>query len=151
MKFEILDESGAVINTILASLDFMEANFPPLPIIPEIIVAYDDQGNAIEPEPIINPVYETYAQYRELIEIEPVIVPSVVSMAQARKALVLAGVSMATVQAALEAITDATARELAIIDWEYAATVRHDSPLVQSIGAALGLDVDALFIGAAQL
>jgi len=80
--------------------------------------------------------------------------PQSVSMAQARKALVLGGVSMASVAAAIAAISDDTERELAQIDWEYATTVRRVSPLVESLGPALGLtdaQIDALFVAAASL
>ena len=85
----------------------------------------------------------------------PLAIPQSVSMAQARKALVLGGVSMASVASAIAAISDATQRELAQIDWEYSTTVRRvSSPLVQSLGPALGLtdaQIDALFVAASSL
>lgn len=76
---------------------------------------------------------------------EPVPVTVTVTMAQARKALILSGVSMMDVEAALASIPDDTARALAQVDWEYLTTVRNTSPLVQSIGAQLDLDIDSLF------
>jgi len=71
--------------------------------------------------------------------------PVTVTMVQARKALILSGVSMIDVEAALAAIPDDTARALAQVDLEYSTTVRSTSPLVQSVGAALGVSVDDLF------
>ena len=81
-------------------------------------------------------------------------VPESVSMAAARKALILGGVSLAAVDAAIDSITDSTERDLARTDWEYAATVRRHSPLVDSLGAAIGLtesEIDALFVAAGGL
>jgi hypothetical protein len=81
-------------------------------------------------------------------------VPESVSMAAARKALILGGVSLAAVDAAIDSITDSTERDLARTDWEYAASVRRHSPLVDSLGAAIGLteaEIDALFIAAGSL
>ena len=66
--------------------------------------------------------------------------PVTVTMAQARKALVLSGITMASVQAGLEAIVDATERELALIDWEFAATVSSDSALVVAMAGALEIE-----------
>lgn len=82
------------------------------------------------------------------------VVPPVVSMAQARKALILGGITIASVDAAIAAIADDTERALAETDWQYATEVRRNSPLVQSLTPALGLSeqqVDDLFIAAASL
>ena len=83
-----------------------------------------------------------------------VVVPSVIDMAQARKALVLGGVSMASVDSAIAAISDDTERELTQIDWEYSTSVRRVSPLVESLGPVLELtdaNIDELFIAASAL
>jgi len=86
---------------------------------------------------------------------EPVVtIPSVVTMAQARKALILDGISLSAVDAAIAAIEDATERQLAQIDWEYSTTVRRDSSLVASLSPVLGLteqQKDNLFVLAATL
>jgi hypothetical protein len=84
----------------------------------------------------------------------PAVIPHVVTMAQARKAMILSGVSIASVNTAIEAITDTQARELAQTDWEYSATVRRDSGLIASLGAGLNLtsdNIDAMFILAETL
>ena len=89
-----------------------------------------------------------------VIDAQAALIPQSVSMAQARKALVLGGVSMASVAAAIAAISDTTQRELAQIDWEYSTTVRRVSPLVESLGPSLGLtdaQIDALFVAASSL
>ncbi len=65
--------------------------------------------------------------------------PSVCTKAQARKALLLAGITAAQVEAAL------ADNPMALIDWEFQTEVRRASPLVQSVGAALGVSVDDLF------
>ena len=86
-------------------------------------------------------------------EVVPVI-PVSVSMKSARKALILAGIPMATINAAFDAIPDATQKELAKIDWEFSSVVLRDSPLVASMAGALGLssaEVDGLFVAASQI
>lgn len=75
-------------------------------------------------------------------------VPSAVSMRQARLALLNSGV-LAQVNTAMQ-----SAGQAEQIEWEYASEVRRDSPLVISMGAALGLNdeqLDALFISAGGL
>ena len=78
--------------------------------------------------------------------------PRVVTMRQARLALLQAGL-LGTVNAALDA-TAGTAGEAARIEWEYAATVERDSPLVAGFVATLGFteaQIDGLFAAAAEL
>lgn len=74
-----------------------------------------------------------------------------VTMAQARKALILSGVSMMDVEAALASIPDDTARALAQVDWEYSTTVRSTYTLVDSICSVMELDKTALFALAVTL
>ena len=80
--------------------------------------------------------------------------PQVVTMAQARKALILGGVSITSVNAAIATIADPVERQLAETDWEYSTTVRRDSALVNLIAPLLDLtedDVDELFVLADSL
>lgn len=127
--FQIIDRHGEVLNTIEASQEFMAEHYPPAPIIAD---------NTEGPD-------EFWQQYREVL---PVAAPSaaiVVPMHKAREALIRSGVSVAAVDAAIAAIEDDTERELARNAWEYSPTVSSTSALVQTLGPALGLDVDALF------
>ena len=82
----------------------------------------------------------------------PVVVPSIVTMRQARLAMLDAGM-LTSVSNALAAMTGPTG-EAARIEWEYAAELRRDHPLVASLSAALGLSsaqLDGLFTAAAGL
>lgn len=82
----------------------------------------------------------------------PAVIPSVVSMRQARLALLASGL-LASVNAAVAAMAGAEG-EAARIEWEYAATVDRNSPLVAGLAAALGLtagQLDSLFATAAGL
>lgn len=75
-------------------------------------------------------------------------VPKAVTMRQARLALLSAGL-LSQVEAAITAAGDA-----ARIEWEYAATVERNWPLVTALAAALGLtssQVDELFFAASAL
>jgi hypothetical protein len=79
---------------------------------------------------------------------------SVVSMAQARKAMILSGLTIANVDAAIAGIADAQEKALAQTDWEYSPAVRRDSGLIASLGAGLNLtndQIDAMFVLAATL
>lgn len=73
----------------------------------------------------------------------PAPIPQSVTPRQARLALLAAG-KLSAAQAAITA-----AGEAAVTEWEYATEFRKDHPLVASIGAQLGLDLDALFRDAA--
>jgi hypothetical protein len=120
--YQILDQQGAVLNTIEASAEFMAEHYPPVPIIVD---------NWEGPN-------EFWPQYIE-VPSEPEAAPDVCTMAQARKALLTAGITAAQVEAAL------ADNPMGLIDWEFQTEVRRSSPLVQSVGAALGLSVDDLF------
>jgi hypothetical protein len=115
MTFRIIDQQGNTLNTIVASAEFMAEHYPP----------------------VITDGVE-WAQYVE-VPSEPEPAPAVCTMAQARKALLTAGITAAQVEAAL------AGNEMGLIDWEFQTEVRRSSPLVQSVGAALGLSVDDLF------
>jgi hypothetical protein len=119
--FQIVDQQGEVLNTIEASAEFVAEHYPPQPIIVD---------NWEGPD-------EFWPQYREvLVEQEA---PTVCTMAQARKALLTAGITATQVEAAL------ADNPMGLIDWEFQTDVHRSSPLVQSVGAALGLSVDDLF------
>lgn len=83
----------------------------------------------------------------------PPAVPSAVSMRQGRKALASVGL-LGAVDAAITSIADPAQRIDAQIDWEYATEIRRQSPLIASLGPALGLSeaqIDSLFIAAAAI
>jgi hypothetical protein len=79
-------------------------------------------------------------------------VPRVVEMAQARLALLQAGL-LTQVQSAIDAMPGVDG-QAARIAWEYRATVRRDSTLVQALAQQLALteeQLDTLFTTAAAL
>lgn len=89
----------------------------------------------------------------ELPPAPPPAVPASVSMRQGRKALASVGLLKA-VDAAISSIADPAQRIDAQIDWEYATEIRRQSPLIASLGPALGLtdaQIDGLFIAAAGI
>jgi hypothetical protein len=95
---------------------------------------------------------------RNGLELAPVVVPVTpipfsVTRRQARQALLLAGL-LDSVDTAIAAITDATQRKLAQIEWEDSQDFERNRPLLVSLSAALGLNsaqLDQLFITAATL
>ena len=78
------------------------------------------------------------------------VVPFKVTRSQARRALLIRG-KLALVQPAINSIPDSLARGLAQIEWEDASEFERTNPIVLSIGAALSLDLDELFIYAETL
>lgn len=77
--------------------------------------------------------------------------PRSVTMRQARLALLEAG-KLAGVDAAIAAMPSPQ-KEAAQIEWEFAATVNRDSPFLQDLAGAIGLDdahLDQLFALAAS-
>lgn len=123
-------ENGIVTNTIeVESLDFL----PNLIDGSEGGIGWGWDGETLTPPPA-----------------QPVPIPSAVTMRQARLALLAAG-KLALVDAAIETLPEPQ-RTQAQIEWEFASEILRDSPLVGTIGAALGLDdaaLDALFVEAA--
>jgi len=73
---------------------------------------------------------------------------------QLRLGLVLNGISLSSVEAAIDAIEDPTDREVARIEWEYATTFERSHPLIEQVGTALGLtpeQIDDMWSEAAEL
>lgn len=66
-------------------------------------------------------------------------VPPTVSARQIRLWLVGHGVSLATVEAAIDSIPDQTTRDMTRVEWEYAPYVERTHPMLLPLAAALGL------------
>lgn len=68
------------------------------------------------------------------------ICPPSISARQIRLWLVTrAGITMAQVEAAIDAIPDQALREATRVEWEYGTDVHRDHAMVNSLAAALGL------------
>lgn len=81
-------------------------------------------------------------------------VPDSVSARQIRLWLVRHGVSLAAVDAAIDAIPDQQTRDSVRVEWEYAPYVERSHPMLIPLAAALGLSetqVDDAFREAATL
>lgn len=73
---------------------------------------------------------------------------------QLRLGLIAAGITLSSVEAAISGIEDATDREIAKVEWEYASQFERDHPLIGQVGAALGLtpgQIDAAWLAAVNL
>ena len=71
---------------------------------------------------------------------------------QLRNGLLSIGVTSADVEAQIAAIPDPLEREAAMIDWQDTQSYQRDYPLINQIGAALGLpeeQIDALWLWSA--
>ena len=72
---------------------------------------------------------------------------------QLRNGLLSIGVTSADVEAQIAAIPDPLEREAAMIDWQDTQTYQRDYPMINQIGAALGLpeeQIDALWLWSAS-
>ena len=81
-------------------------------------------------------------------------VPESVTARQIRLWLVGHGVSLAAVDAAIDAIPDAAQRDAVRVEWEYAPYIERSHPMIVPLTAALGLTeaaVDQAFREAATL
>jgi hypothetical protein len=81
-------------------------------------------------------------------------VPESVSARQIRLWLVRHGVSLAAVDAAIDAIPDQLQRDSVRVEWDYAPYVERSHPMLVPLAAALGLteqQVDQAFIEAASI
>ena len=89
------------------------------------------------------------AETRSVVTLPPV-VPESVTPYQFRVALLRAGVSLAQVDAMIDALPQPQ-RDEARVAWEYGLEVRRDHPLIAQFAAALEMDdiaVDAAFVAA---
>ena len=78
--------------------------------------------------------------------------PPSVTAWQVRRWLLSQGISLAQVDAAIDAIPDAAVRESVRVDWEYAPYIEKTHPALELIAAALGIrDLDAAFVAAEKI
>lgn len=81
-------------------------------------------------------------------------VPQTVTATQIRLWLFRHGVSLESVQSAIDSIQDPQVRGETQIQWEYAPYIERSHPLLDAIGAAVGLtssQIDAAFVAASRL
>jgi hypothetical protein len=81
-------------------------------------------------------------------------VPESVSARQIRLWLVRQGISLASVDAAIDAIPDQLQRDSVRVEWDYAPYVERSHPMLVPLAAALGLteqQVDQAFIEASGI
>lgn len=89
-----------------------------------------------------------------IVELTPPPKPESVTPAQIRLWLIANGISLDTVAQMISAIPDEATRASAQVRWEYGLVVLREDPLVQQMGAALGLtteQMDAAFVAASQI
>ena len=121
--YAIKDEDGNIINRIVATAAFVEAVHPG---------RYEWIEDVVPPA--VDPVFPTLTRK------------------QLRNGLLSIGVTSAEVEAQIAAIPDPLEREAAMIDWQDTQSYQRDYPMINQIGAALGLpeeQIDALWLWSA--
>lgn len=130
--------SWALVNADGRVVTFLRLDLPPswMPPPGHTIVADDDLPARCQPAEDESPV------------------PQSVTARQIRLWLVRHGVQLASVDAAIDTIPDAVARDGVRVEWEYAPYVERSHPWLVPLAQALGLSeaqVDAAFREAAAL
>lgn len=140
MEYVTYDETGALTGAFIQDMqpEHEDCHIVANPAQRMNWVAYraNDARDGLDPLPPVAP---------------PIVVPQEVTQRQGLRALFLAGVTEADIESFIGQIEDETERGLALIDFRSASTWSRTWPLVIAAGAALGLDLDALFIQAATL
>lgn len=88
------------------------------------------------------------------LAVKPSKIPFTITPVQARQWLIQSGISMASIDAMLDAIPDETQRAIQKVRWEFGQAVYRTDPMIEQIGAALGLDkaaLDAAFLTASKI
>jgi len=84
----------------------------------------------------------------------PIIIPETITARQVRLWLIDNNISLASVEAAIDTITDLKLREKTRVEWEYAPYIERNHPLIESLAQYLGLSseqIDQGFIRASTL
>jgi len=74
------------------------------------------------------------------------IIPSTVSPRQIRLWLVEHGISLSTIDSAINSIEDELLKEKTKIEWEFSPYVERQHPMINTIGSILGLSVEQIDI-----
>lgn len=84
----------------------------------------------------------------------PITIPETISARQIRLWLIDNNISLSSVEAAINTISDSKLREKTKVEWEYAPYIERNHPLIESLAQYLGLttaQIDQGFIDAAKL
>ena len=81
-------------------------------------------------------------------------VPSSISPRQIRLWFINNNISLASVESAINSISDPILREKTLVEWEYSPYVERNHPMIEVLGSVLGLNpqqIDQAFITASEL
>lgn len=108
-----------------------------------LIADWEAEGNTIPP----------YAPPTMTDEEKRAAMPSLTAR-QFRLGMIASGITLASVQAAVDGIVDPTERAIAQVEWEYATQFERLHPLIMQLSGSLGLtaeQVDAMWQSATSL
>ena len=144
VEFDIAEDRANIISLIIASkypLDSEIANINNSGKSYRDYLAFREQAKILA---------DSWLLYSGQILEMPVVVPQTISMRQARLQLHKDNL-LSTVNIAIASIEDPYIRGIVEIEFEYATEIEITWSWVVSLGAALGLDLDRLFIEASKL
>jgi len=108
-------------------------------------VVYD--GGFLKPK-LVDGVFVEGATNEEIAA--SIELPTIISRRQLKLALVLGGFELSIIESAINQLPEPN-RSIALISWNDAITFDRNDDLLQSLAANLEIDLNSLFIGAAQL
>lgn len=125
---------------------------------------YDAEYGSRPEDPYgLNPTIRQWIEDNPGFPIQPYVPPTAeelrphmpkLTARQFRLGFVQAGHAIASIDAAIEAISDPTTKEMARIEWEYATTFNRVHPLISQIATGLGLteeQIDSMWAAAVNL
>lgn len=144
VDYQLLNPSDGEVVEMIVDAEYAVRADDPFGMGPQVaqaVTEWLDAGNPVAP--YVPPTME---------ELRASMPP--LSARQLRLGLIANGITLASVQTAIDAITDPTAREMAQVEWEYATTFERTHSLISQIGTALNLtpeQVDTMWEGASAL
>lgn len=132
-----------------------EVNHPVHGWIPYTAVANDVEpfGRAVHAAAVAGTVSPYTAPPDPTPEEQRAAMPTLTAR-QLRLGLIANGITLASVQSAIDGITDPTEREVAQVEWEYATTFERTHSLISQIGSALNLtpeEIDTMWSASISL
>ncbi len=144
VDYQLLNPSnGEVVETVTDAEYSVRADDPygMGPHVAQAVAEWIDAGNPVAP--YVPPTTE---------DLRASMPP--LSARQLRLGLIANGITLASVQTAVDGIADPTAREIAQVEWEYATTFERTHSLISQIGTALNLtpeEIDTMWSASISL
>lgn len=144
VDYELRDPKTEVVVETVLDAEYGVVPEDTFGMAPQVVLAVADW--IAEGKPIVPYAPPTQAELRAAMP--------PLSARQLRLGLIANGITLASVQAAVDGISDPTEREIAQVEWEYATTFERTHSLISQIGTAMSLtpeQIDTMWEAAVSL